>query len=50
MVFMKNLLKMIIVLIILATVADGCKYLYKIITAAEPYRSANPFFVSTIAK
>jgi hypothetical protein len=34
------------VLILLAIIADGCKYLYKIATAPEPYRSSNPFFVA----
>jgi len=43
---MKALLKIILVLFILAVVADGCKYLYKIGTAPEHHRSSNPFFVA----
>jgi len=43
---MKPIIKIMLVFILLAIVADGCKYLYKIGTAPEPHHSSNPFFIA----
>jgi hypothetical protein len=43
---MKALLKLILILLLLAIMGDCCKYVYKIATEPEPFRSDTPFFIS----
>lgn len=42
---MKSFWKIILILLIIAVIAECIKYLYKIGTAPEPHQSVNPFSI-----